>query len=210
MNLKRAGRQKDKTGNRDEFRREIIKIYASHFQLLNRSSWASFDDMVDAYYKNYDVVDEVTENFIDQKDRYQVEYQDLLSEYFADNPSHLEPHQRFVWAQVDETVDSIIFKNVSDYFLRVSSEATILYNPETITIEYYCPDVLTAMYMMANVALFNMDEYQQCAEKNCRTYFLVGKRYKQTRCEKHMAARRTKRQRPNPYRRTGTLIRFKT
>ena len=195
LNLKHAGICEDRTGNRDELRHEIVRIYASHFSLLNRStSWSSFEDMVDTYYETHNVVDKVSEDYLNRDEWDNRTYQDLLDEYFEDNPSHWEPHQSSVWAQVDEIIDSIMFRDVSDYFLKVSSEATILYNPETITIEYYCPDVLTAMYMMANVALFNMDRYEQCAEKNCRTYFKVGKRYHQTRCEKHMGPRRTKRQ----------------
>ena len=112
---------------------------------------------MDTYYETHNVVDKVSEDYLSRDEWDNRTYQDLLDEYFEDNPSHWEQHQSSVWAQVDEIIDNIMFRDVSDYFLKVSSEATILYNPETITIEYYCPDVLTAMYMMANVALFNLD-----------------------------------------------------
>lgn len=191
--LKTEGRPKKNPSA--EIRSMIEEIYRKRFRVLNQNaSWSSLDEMEEAYYQIYNKVDAVTERFMDQSLDFSVPYQDLLDEYFDEHPDLYQEHQAAVWQKIEEIVISRSFEDLSSYLLRITENASIVFDPQTSTIIYRCSDLLTAMYMWSNVAAFNEDKYLECAHPKCYTFFLVDKVHPQKLCEKHIAARRRKRQ----------------
>ena len=152
--------------------------------------------MYDNYYKNNSRVDAVTEKAmgarIDMED--EGAYQELVDDYFEGKDNLREEFYASVKLTTDSLVDQIISEDVMIYLSSITNDATILYDPSETAFVYRCSCVLTAMYMMTFVADFNQDEYRECARENCHQYFKVDKSHPQTLCDRHMAARRKKRQ----------------
>ena len=78
---------------------------------------------------------------------------------------------------------------------KIAAEISGVYieqNLDDFAFEYHCPTLSSAMYEKMLLSVFNKDEYRQCVK--CSAYFKVDKHHPQTLCDKHMAARRRKRQ----------------
>lgn len=176
-------------------RKTIFEIYSKLFRQLNRNSaWTSASDMESSYFEIYDKVEEVSEAFLAQKPGMELSYQELMDEYFDGRDELRIQHEASVRQQVNEVVDARIFEDVSAFVSSVTSRATVTFDPESYTVVYKCPDLLTAMYLMAFVADFNADEYRQCAHPKCHAFFKVNSGHPQSMCDRHMAARRRKRE----------------
>ena len=172
-------------------REQLIEIYKRNFRSLNQcASFQSVYDMEDFYFNSFDRVDEISEQFAGTDEQ----YYELLEEYFNDHPDKRKAHYKNVQRQVNDTVDERLFADLATFLYRVSSEATIIFNPDDSTIECRCADLLTAMYMMADVLIINEEEFRECAHPKCHAYYKVDKAHPQTMCDRHMAARRKKRQ----------------
>lgn len=123
-----------------------------------------------------------------EEDQFQV-----IESYFENKEALLSRYKRLVRAQTDRIIDSLMMRDVEEFLRQISAEANISYDPVNSCINYHCKDLRTAMYMMANVSAFNEDEYRMCSHPKCHTYYKVDKSHPQSRCDRHMKARQTKR-----------------
>ena len=184
-------------------RKDVIGTYSKLFRILNRNSaWTSVYDMESDYYDLDDKVDEVSEAFMAQKPGMELSYQDLMDDYFEGRDELRIQHEAAVQQQVNEVVDARMFEDIAIYVTTITSRATVTFDPRSYTMVCKCPDLLTAMYLMAFVADFNTDDYKLCAHPGCHTYFKVDKTHPQSMCDRHMEARRRKRE--NQKRKGGT------
>lgn len=88
----------------------------------------------------------------------------------------------------------IIQPRYNRYVNSIVNEASIRFDPKTLSVTYVCDTVIAAMYMHRYIEIFNQDEYQKCAQDGCNKYFLVDRRHRQSRCPEHMLPRQRKRQ----------------
>lgn len=176
-------------------RETLLEIYSRYFRLLNRNgSWQSVSDMEEYYFDSYNRVEAVSEQYEKQDPNVALSYQDLMDEFFESREDLRQKHYEAVQQRVDETVDNRMFSDIAEFVLKVTSRAIITFDPERSTVVYKCPDLLTAMYMMSFVSVFNADTYRQCSHPKCHTFFKVDTSHPQSMCDKHMAARRRKRE----------------
>lgn len=184
-------------------RKAVIGTYSKLFRILNRNLvWTSVCDMESYYYDLHDKVDEVSEAFMAQKPGMNLSYQDLMDDFFEGRDELRIQHEATVQQQVNEVVDARMFEDVAIYVTTITSRAIVTFDPKSCTMVCKCPDLLTAMYLMAFVADFNTDDYKLCAHPRCHTYFKVDKTHPQSMCDRHMEARRRKRE--NQKRNGGT------
>ena len=137
---------------------------------------------------------EVSEAFMSQKSGMEQSYKELMDEPVEDRENLRIHHDTTVKQQAYEAFVACMFENITTYLTAITSRAAIAFDPLSSTVVYKCPDLLTAMYLMAFVADFNTDEYRLCSHPRCHTYFKVNKAHPQSMCDIHMAARRRKRE----------------
>jgi len=174
-------------------RKTLLGIYSRYFRLLNRNAaWQSVSDMEEHYFDSYDRVDAVSEQYMEQAPN--MSYQDLMDDYFEGREDLRQKHYEAVQKQVNEVVDNWMFSDVAAFVSTITSRANITFDPESSTVVYKCPDLLTAMYMMSFISDFNADEYKECAHPKCHTFFKVDTSHPQSMCDRHMEPRRRKRE----------------
>lgn len=137
---------------------------------------------------------EVSEAFMSQKSGMEQSYKELMDEPVEDRENLRIHHDTTVKQQAYEAFVACMFENITSYLTAITSRAAIAFDPLSSTVVYKCPDLLTALYLMAFVADFNADEYRQCAHPKCHVFFKVDSSHPQSMCDKHMAARRRKRE----------------
>ena len=185
-------------GNVLSIRDALVKVYDHYFSVFHiGDDWNTFYDMQDDYYNRFDIVDEVSDLYtktIEHDPYSSITYQDLLLDYFDGKDELYLKHQLSVKERVDDAIDSCMFLEVDLFIKKILSNATIVFNSDTLTLEYRCSNLLTAMYMMENTCTYNNVEFKKCAHPKCNRYFQVDSLHPQSMCDQHMEARRRKRQ----------------
>ena len=98
--------------------------------------------------------------------------------------------------RTEREINRLTLSRCKDYiYEKIKAETRGVFIEQCIddfAFEYHCPTLSAAMYEKMLLSAFTKDEYRQCAK--CSAYFKVDKNHPQTLCDKHMAARRRKRQ----------------
>lgn len=121
-----------------------------------------------------------------------ISYRDIIIEYFFGDDDKAREQLAYL-EEVNDRVYGHAIRDVSYYCSLITQRIDMSFAPDLMMFVCRCPDLLSAMYLMTYVSLHNEDEYAICQHKNCHQYYLVDKRYPQSRCDKHMQSRRTKR-----------------
>ena len=197
LNLK----QQYKKDPAPEIRSEMMQIYGRNFTLLEAKSehWSSPYEMEEHYFDQYNVVDAVVEQMMEDHGPCAPSKSERMDAYFDGNEAKRAEHEAAVWARVHSIVDHKMFDDVERFVSGIVAMAPASYNQAAERLEYLCPDLLPAMYMMTYVSIHNAYTYKLCAHKNCHQYFRVDPSHPQTLCEKHIAVRRRKRENYRKY-----------
>lgn len=81
-------------------------------------------------------------------------------------------------------------EDVEAYINSITKRANIRFDAGNMLLVSLCPDMLTAMYLMIYVALYDDKEFLECSRKRCHCYFVIEKKKlekpnSRTLCDRH-------------------------